>query len=164
MKTITGALAALASFLLSAPSSLHQAAGVALYLLAVDTAGGLWLARRTASMTSSAYRLKLRDKLACYGMILALAGGVGVLAQSWAWPVAGFWALCAGEAISLGETLRSGMALSNAPWTKPVGELLDRLMGELKDEGSDLQKREYENRKEAHKNETSELEKPGSGS
>lgn len=129
MKTITGALAALLSFLLSAPSSLHQAAGVALWLLGMDTASGLWLARRTGSMTSSAYRTKLKDKLVCYAMILGLCAAVGVLARTWAWPVAGFWALCAGEGISLAETLRSGMKLSNAAWTGPVGELLDKLMG-----------------------------------
>lgn len=152
MKTITGALAALASFLLSAPSSLHQAAGVALWFLIVDSAAGLWLARRTGTISSSQFRLKLKDKLVCYSMILGLAGGVGVMAHTWAWPIAGFWALVAGEGISIGETLRAGLALSSAAWTGPVSKLLDRIMGEFKKEN------------EAHKNETGELEKPSSGS
>ena len=132
MKTITGARAALASFLLSAPASLSSAAWVALWFLVVDTISGLWLARRTGSMSSSIFRLKLKDKLACYAMILGLAGGVGVMARTWAWPVAGFWALVASEGISIGETLRAGMNLSSAAWIGPVGELLDRIMGTLK--------------------------------
>lgn len=138
MKTLSGALAALLSFVLSAPSSLSSAAGVALWFLVVDSCAGLWLARRTGTMSSSAFRLKLKDKLACYALILALSGGVGVIARTWAWPVAGFWALVAGEGISIAETLRAGMKLSGAAWTGPVGELLDKLMGAIQEkEGGD---------------------------
>jgi hypothetical protein len=133
LKTITGALAALASFLLSAPASLSSAAGVALWFLIVDSCAGLWLARRTGTMSSSAFRLKLKDKLVCYSLILGLAGGVGVLARTWAWPVAGFWALVAGEGISVGETLRAGLKLSSAGWTAPVSALLDKLMGAIEE-------------------------------
>lgn len=133
MKTLTGALAALASFLFSAPAALSSAAGVALWFLIVDSVAGLWLARRTGTMSSSAFRLKLKDKLVCYALILGLAGGVGVLARTWAWPVAGFWALVAGEGISIGETLRAGLRLSSASWTAPVSTLLDRLMGAIQE-------------------------------
>lgn len=138
MKTLTGALAALASFLLSAPSSLSSAAGVALWFLIVDSVAGLWLARRTGTMSSSAFRLKLKDKLVCYALILGLAAGVGVLARTWAWPIAGFWALVAGEGISIGETLRAGLRLSEAAWTEPVSKLLDKLLGAVGKERSEV--------------------------
>lgn len=138
MKALSGALAALLSFVLSAPAALSSAAGVALWFLVVDSCAGLWLARRTGTMSSSAFRLKLRDKLACYAMILALSGGVGVIARTWAWPVAGFWALVAGEGISVAETLRAGLKLSDAAWTEPINKLLDKLMGVLDEKAGSI--------------------------
>jgi hypothetical protein len=121
---------ALLSFMMSAPPELGRYAGVALWFVIVDTLTGVLAARRLHGMSSAQFRLKLKDKLVCYGLILSLAAGVSVLAQTWVWLTAGWWAVCAAETISIGENLRNLLAVAG-PSLAPVAALLDRLLGVL---------------------------------
>lgn len=119
---------ALLSFVSAAPPELGRYAGIALWFLIADTVTGLLAARRLGTMSSGQFRQKLKDKLLCYFAILSLAGGASVYAESWAWLVAGWWAVCAGEGLSIGENLRNLLSVAG-PALAPVAGLLDRLLG-----------------------------------
>lgn len=129
-KPLAAALAAAASFVLSVPAELHRTAAVALWFVAVDTATGLASARLGHRMSSAQFREKLRSKLLCFGQILALCAGVAVLSSSWDWLVAGFWAVCASEALSILENLRASLPQAgSARSLAPLAVLLERLLG-----------------------------------
>jgi len=129
-KAVAAIVAAAVSFFLSAPESLHRVAGVALWFVVVDSVSGVVAARFAGQMTSTVFRTKLRDKVSCYASLLALCGGVGVLASSWAWVVAGFWAICGAEGLSIVENTRC-LLRGAGPQLAPVAQLLDRLTGFL---------------------------------
>jgi len=131
LKFMAAMFTAVITLLAHIPMSVHSASGVAIWFFLIDTATGTLTARIVkGGITSSDFRNKLHSKFTVYLGILGIAAGMAVLGQSWQFIVAGWLAICAAEAISIGENMRPLLEKGGAAMA-PVAKLLARFLGDL---------------------------------